>query len=182
MITGIPGSACTPPRPSTSAPPTRSASSAASCSPGPTVRTPSGSSTAPRNPRNCPTPSGSTRPPRHRQGGDRRAPGPPNPIIQLSTCLKDLDRFRLVEAEAAFGRAGELLAGVGSPFEWALVELAYGQVLRRVGQRRAAAERLSGRGSGWRGCGRGRMWIVVSSSWRRVGWRRLSAASSIRRG
>ena len=52
-------------------------------------------------------------------------------------------RGRLVEAEAAFGRAGELLAGVGSPFEWALVELAHGQVLRRVGQRRAAAERLS---------------------------------------
>ena len=52
-------------------------------------------------------------------------------------------RGRLAEAEAAFGRAGEVLAGVGSPFQWALVDLAHGQVLRRAGQRRAAAERLS---------------------------------------
>ena len=29
------------------------------------------------------------------------------------------------------------------PFQWALLELAHGQVLRRAGQRRAAAERLS---------------------------------------
>ena len=36
-----------------------------------------------------------------------------------------------------------MLEGVGSPFQWALLDLAYGQVLRRAGQRRAAAERLS---------------------------------------
>ena len=52
-------------------------------------------------------------------------------------------RGRLAAAEAAFGRAAGALEGVSSPFQWALVELAHGQVLRRVGQRRAAAERLS---------------------------------------
>ena len=52
-------------------------------------------------------------------------------------------RGRLSAAEAAFGRAAESLEGVGSPFQWALLDLAHGQVLRRAGQRRAAAERLS---------------------------------------
>jgi DNA-binding CsgD family transcriptional regulator len=52
-------------------------------------------------------------------------------------------RGRGVEAEAAFGRAAESLEGVGLPFQRALVELAHGQVLRRAGQRRLAAERLS---------------------------------------
>ena len=46
-------------------------------------------------------------------------------------------------AEAAFGRAVQVLERVELPFQRALVELAYGQVLRRAGQRRAAAERLS---------------------------------------
>ncbi len=52
-------------------------------------------------------------------------------------------RGRLSAAEAAFGRAAGVLEGVGSPFQWALLDLAWGQVLRRAGQRRAAAERLS---------------------------------------
>jgi DNA-binding CsgD family transcriptional regulator len=52
-------------------------------------------------------------------------------------------RGRLPAAEAAFGRAVQVLERVELPFQRALVELAYGQVLRRAGQRRAAAERLS---------------------------------------
>jgi DNA-binding CsgD family transcriptional regulator len=52
-------------------------------------------------------------------------------------------RGRLPGAEAAFGRAAGALAGVGAPFQWALLDLVHGQVLRRAGQRRAAAERLS---------------------------------------
>lgn len=45
-------------------------------------------------------------------------------------------------AEAAFESGLELLKPLPMPFEWALLELAYGQVLRRQGQRRAAAARL----------------------------------------
>jgi DNA-binding CsgD family transcriptional regulator len=52
-------------------------------------------------------------------------------------------RGRAVEAEAAFGRAVGESERSGLPFQRALVELAHGQVLRRAGQRRAAAERLS---------------------------------------
>ena len=52
-------------------------------------------------------------------------------------------RGRLPEAEAAFGRAAESLEGVVAPFDRALLDLAHGQVLRRAGQRRAAAKRLS---------------------------------------
>ncbi|MDT0352416.1 LuxR C-terminal-related transcriptional regulator [Pseudonocardia charpentierae] len=52
-------------------------------------------------------------------------------------------RGRLPEAEAAFGRAAESLEGVVAPFERALLDLAHGQVLRRAGQRRAAAKKLS---------------------------------------
>ena len=52
-------------------------------------------------------------------------------------------RGRAGEAEAAFGEAADELERLGLPFHRALVELAHGQVLRRVGQRRAAAERLS---------------------------------------
>jgi DNA-binding CsgD family transcriptional regulator len=52
-------------------------------------------------------------------------------------------RGRAVEAEAAFGRAVDVSERLGLPFQRALVELAHGQVLRRAGQRRAAAERLS---------------------------------------
>ncbi len=52
-------------------------------------------------------------------------------------------RGRLPEAEAAFGRAAESLDGVVAPFDRALLDLAHGQVLRRAGQRRAAAKRLS---------------------------------------
>ncbi len=52
-------------------------------------------------------------------------------------------RGRLPEAETAFRRALLELEPLALPFQHALVELAYGQVLRRAGQRRAAAERLS---------------------------------------
>jgi DNA-binding CsgD family transcriptional regulator len=52
-------------------------------------------------------------------------------------------RGRLSAAEVAFGRAAGVLEGVPVPFERALLDLVWGQVLRRVGQRRAAAERLS---------------------------------------
>jgi DNA-binding CsgD family transcriptional regulator len=52
-------------------------------------------------------------------------------------------RGRLPAAEAAFGRAAGALEGVTAPFQWGLLEFVHGQVLRRVGQRRAAAERLS---------------------------------------
>jgi DNA-binding CsgD family transcriptional regulator len=49
----------------------------------------------------------------------------------------------LPEAEAAFRRALVELEPLALPFQHALVELAYGQVLRRAGQRRAAADHLS---------------------------------------
>ena len=45
-------------------------------------------------------------------------------------------------AEAAFQRALEEVAPLPLPFPRALIELAHGQVLRRQGQRRAAAEQL----------------------------------------
>ncbi|WP_214370373.1 helix-turn-helix transcriptional regulator [Pseudonocardia sp. H11422] len=45
-------------------------------------------------------------------------------------------------AEAAFGRGLEQLEQLPLPFPRALLELAYGQVLRRNGHRRAAAEQL----------------------------------------
>jgi DNA-binding CsgD family transcriptional regulator len=51
-------------------------------------------------------------------------------------------RGRLPAAEDAFRRALAEAEPLGLPFQLALVELAYGQVLRRGGQRRAAAERL----------------------------------------
>ena len=50
---------------------------------------------------------------------------------------------RLPAAEAAFGRAAGSLAGVASPAQRALLDLAHGQVLRRAGHRRVAAEHLS---------------------------------------
>ena len=50
-------------------------------------------------------------------------------------------RGRFEVAEEAFGRASGALERM--PFELALVDLAHGQVLRRAGQRRLAAERLS---------------------------------------
>ena len=49
---------------------------------------------------------------------------------------------RLPAAEAAFGKALAELGQLPLPFQHALVELAYGQVLRRAGQRRAAADHL----------------------------------------
>jgi ATP/maltotriose-dependent transcriptional regulator MalT len=52
-------------------------------------------------------------------------------------------RGRLPEAEAAFGRAADSLQGVVAPFERALLDLVHGQTLRRAGQRRAAAKKLS---------------------------------------
>ena len=58
-------------------------------------------------------------------------------------------RGRLEGARGRWGRRRRRSVGrrglerLGLPFQWALVELAYGQVLRRAGQRRAAAERLS---------------------------------------
>ena len=52
-------------------------------------------------------------------------------------------RGRLSAAEVAFGRAAGVLEGLALPFERALLDVAWGQVLRRAGQRRAAAERLS---------------------------------------
>jgi DNA-binding CsgD family transcriptional regulator len=50
---------------------------------------------------------------------------------------------RLSAAETAFRRALVELEPLALPFQHALVELAYGQVLRRAGQRRAAADHLS---------------------------------------
>jgi DNA-binding CsgD family transcriptional regulator len=50
-------------------------------------------------------------------------------------------RGRTAAAEAAFGRAAGELERL--PFQRGLLELAHGQVLRRAGQRRAAATRLS---------------------------------------
>lgn len=49
---------------------------------------------------------------------------------------------RLPAAEAAFQRGLAEVERLPLPFQRALVELAYGQVLRRAGQRRAASERL----------------------------------------
>jgi DNA-binding CsgD family transcriptional regulator len=51
-------------------------------------------------------------------------------------------RGSLPAAEAAFQRSLAEVEPLNLPFPLALVELAYGQVLRRAGQRRAAAERL----------------------------------------
>ena len=51
-------------------------------------------------------------------------------------------RGRLPEAEEAFERALAAVATLPLPFRRAQVELTYGQVLRRGGQRRAAASRL----------------------------------------
>jgi DNA-binding CsgD family transcriptional regulator len=48
----------------------------------------------------------------------------------------------LPEAEAAFRRGLLQLQSLPMPFQRALLELAFGKVLRRVGQRRAAADRL----------------------------------------
>ena len=66
-------------------------------------------------------------------------------VVRLARALGRLEaaRGRAVEAEAAFGRAVGESERLGLPFQWALVDLAHGQVLRRAGQRRAAAERLS---------------------------------------
>ena len=52
-------------------------------------------------------------------------------------------RGRLPAAEEAFGRAAGESERLSLPFQRALIELAHGQVLRRAGQRRAAAQRLS---------------------------------------
>lgn len=49
---------------------------------------------------------------------------------------------RAEAAEVAFGRALGQLEGLSVPFPRALVELSFGQVLRRHGHRRAAAEQL----------------------------------------
>ena len=51
-------------------------------------------------------------------------------------------RGHLPHAEEAYRRALDALAGLPMPFERAQVELAYGQALRRGGQRRAAATQL----------------------------------------
>ena len=52
-------------------------------------------------------------------------------------------RGRLSAAEEAFGRAAAESERLSLPFQRGLTELAHGQVLRRAGQRRAAAQRLS---------------------------------------
>jgi ATP/maltotriose-dependent transcriptional regulator MalT len=51
-------------------------------------------------------------------------------------------RGRVDEAEAAFQDGLGRLQSLSMPFELALVELAYGQLLRRSGRRRAAADRI----------------------------------------
>jgi DNA-binding CsgD family transcriptional regulator len=52
-------------------------------------------------------------------------------------------RGRLPAAEEAFGRAAGESERLSLPFQRALTELAHGQVLRRAGKRRAAAQRLA---------------------------------------
>ena len=52
-------------------------------------------------------------------------------------------RGRLSAAEEAFGRAAAESERLSLPFQRGLTELAHGQVLRRAGQRRVAAQRLS---------------------------------------
>lgn len=49
---------------------------------------------------------------------------------------------RIAQAEEAFERGRAELDGLPMPFQQAMLELAHGQVLRRAGQRRAAAEQL----------------------------------------
>jgi DNA-binding NarL/FixJ family response regulator len=51
-------------------------------------------------------------------------------------------RGQLADAEQAYQRALTALDGLPMPYERAQVELAYGQTLRRSGQRRAAATQL----------------------------------------
>jgi DNA-binding CsgD family transcriptional regulator len=51
-------------------------------------------------------------------------------------------RGRVAEAEASFRRGLEAVEELPMPFQQALLELAFGEVLRRAGQRRAAAQRL----------------------------------------
>ncbi len=66
-------------------------------------------------------------------------------IAQLARVRGRLEaaQGRPAEAETAFRRALVELEPLALPFQHALVELAYGQVLRRAGQRRAAADHLS---------------------------------------
>ncbi len=49
---------------------------------------------------------------------------------------------RVDSADAAFRRGSEQLEGLRMPFQQALLELTYGQMLRRHGRRRAAADQL----------------------------------------
>ena len=84
---------------------------------------------------------------------------------------------------AAFRRALLELEPLALPFQQALVELAYGQVLRRAGQRRAAAERVVGSTrAAVAGCAPGPTWNAANASWRRAGWHPRSAAPSTRHG
>jgi DNA-binding CsgD family transcriptional regulator len=62
---------------------------------------------------------------------------------------------RAEAAEEAFGLGLAQLVGLSVPFPQALLELAYGQVLRRHGHRRAAAERLEAARDRFAGLGAG---------------------------
>jgi ATP/maltotriose-dependent transcriptional regulator MalT len=66
------------------------------------------------------------------------------PIARLARVRGRLEAARgdVAAAEAAFQRALRHMEPLAMPFERALLELAYGQFLRRAGQRRAAATRL----------------------------------------
>jgi ATP/maltotriose-dependent transcriptional regulator MalT len=66
------------------------------------------------------------------------------PIARLARVRGRLEAARgdIEAAEAAFQRGLRHMQSLPMPFEQALLELAYGQFLRRVGRRRAAAARL----------------------------------------
>ena len=80
----------------------------------------------------------------------------------------------LPEAEAAFRRGLSQLQTLPMPFQRALLELAFGEVLRRSGQRRAAADRLQAARERLVGCGLAHTSRGVIESWWHAGWRRRS--------
>ena len=89
---------------------------------------------------------------------------------------------RLPQAEAAYRRALDALGRAVDAVRAAQVELAYGQSLRRGGQRRAAADAASGRPRSARRAAGRPSWSAASGSCAAVGSHPPSAATSTRAG
>ncbi|HEY5878442.1 MAG TPA: AAA family ATPase [Nakamurella sp.] len=80
----------------------------------------------------------------HEDAADRR--GRRSMMARLARVRGRLAAARgdITAAEAAFARGLDEISQLPLPFQRALLEFAYGQVLRRAGQRRAAAHQLQG--------------------------------------